>query len=136
MTIELDITTAEAPTTSLAGCGEEAAPSTRALVRDILERVSDKWTMFVIGILAEGPQRFGALQACVPGISHRMLTRTLRALERDGMVTRTVYAQVPPRVDYELTPLGATLIEPVLAFVGWVERHQDEVEANRAAFDA
>lgn len=136
MTLQLDLPTRATAVDALASCGEDAAPSTRALVRDILERVADKWTMLVIRRLGDGPQRFTAIQASIPGISHRMLTRTLRALERDGMVTRTVYAQVPPRVDYELTGLGATLSEPVLAFVGWVERHQDEVEANRAAFDA
>ncbi|WP_298227494.1 helix-turn-helix domain-containing protein [Gryllotalpicola sp.] len=133
MTLELDLSPADAGA-SLAGCGD--AGSTRALIRDILVRVSDKWTILVVQNLAAGPMRFTALQGAVKGISHRMLTRTLRALERDGMVTRTPYAQVPPRVDYALTPLGATLIEPVQAVVDWAERHQDEVEANRAAFDA
>ena len=136
MALRLGLPTPSASAVSLASCGEDAPASTRSLVRDILERVADKWTMLVIQRLGGGPQRFTAIQDSIPGISHRMLTRTLRALERDGMVTRTVYAQVPPRVDYELTPLGATLTEPVLAFVAWVERHQDEVEANRAAFDA
>jgi len=117
-------------------CGDDQPPSTRALVRDVLDRVGDKWTLLVIRRLAGGPLRFTALQDAVTGISHRMLTRTLRSLERDGMVSRTVYAQVPPRVDYALTPLGATLLEPVMAIIEWVERHQDEVEAHRAAFDA
>jgi len=133
MTLEMDLTPVAS---SLERCEEGQSPGSRALVRDILDRVSDKWTLLVIRRLAAGPMRFTALQDAVAGISHRMLTRTLRALERDGMVTRTVYAQVPPRVDYALTPLGATLTEPVMAIVDWVERHGDEVESNRAAFDA
>ncbi len=106
------------------------------MVRDILERVADKWSMLVIGALADGPRRFTAIQAAIPGISHRMLTRTLRTLHRDGMITRTAYAEVPPRVDYELTALGRTLTAPVDAFVGWVNEHRGEIEHNRETFDA
>lgn len=109
---------------------------TRDLVRDIMTRIADKWTMYVIRRLSSGPMRFTELQASIPGISHRMLTRTLRTLERDGLVNRTTYAQVPPRVDYELTRLGATLRKPVMAIVEWVDAHQSEIEANRAEFDA
>ncbi|MDO8381682.1 MAG: helix-turn-helix domain-containing protein [Microbacterium sp.] len=110
--------------------------STRILVRDMLVRVADKWTMFVIEQLAPGPMRFTTLMSCVPGISHRMLTQTLRALQRDGMVTRTAYAEVPPRVEYELTELGRTLIGRVAAFVAWAQDHHAEVTANRESFDA
>lgn len=108
---------------------------THPLVRDILSRIGDKWTLLVIQALAAQPLRFGALMDGVPGISHRMLTRTLRALERDGLVSRTSYPQVPPRVDYELTELGRTLLDPVLGLIGWVQQNQPQVERQRAAFD-
>ncbi|GAB3618242.1 helix-turn-helix domain-containing protein [Okibacterium endophyticum] len=111
-------------------------PDAVALVRDILARVGDKWTLMVVDALSREPMRFTRLMDEVPGISHRMLTRTLRALERDGIVSRTAFAEVPPRVEYALTPLGDTLTEPVLGFVRWVDRNRHEVEANRAAFDA
>lgn len=108
----------------------------RGLVRDMITRVADKWTMLIIEQLSAGPMRFTALMSSVPGISHRMLTQTLRALQRDGMVTRTAYAEVPPRVEYELTELGRTLIGPVAAFVRWAQDHHAEVTANRDAYDA
>jgi DNA-binding HxlR family transcriptional regulator len=109
---------------------------TKSLVRDMLTRIGDKWTMLVVGTLASGPLRFSALQAEINGISHRMLTVTLRALERDGLVTRSVFAEVPPRVEYELTETGATLIEPLGAVISWAEGHQVHVAASRALFDA
>ena len=115
---------------------EMCADARRGLVRDMLVRVGDKWTMLTIEQLSAGPMRFTALMSSVPGISHRMLTQTLRALQRDGMVSRTAYAEVPPRVEYELTPLGRTLIGPVAAFVTWAKDHHAEVTANRDAYDA
>ena len=115
---------------------EMCADTRRGLVRDMLVRVGDKWTMLTIEQLSAGPMRFTALMSSVPGISHRMLTQTLRALQRDGMVSRTAYAEVPPRVEYELTPLGRTLIGPVAAFVAWAQDHYVEVMANRDAYDA
>jgi DNA-binding HxlR family transcriptional regulator len=115
---------------------EMCADARRGLVRDMLVRVGDKWTMLTIEQLSAGPMRFTALMSSVPGISHRMLTQTLRALQRDGMVSRTAYAEVPPRVEYELTPLGRTLIGPVAAFVAWAQDHYVEVTANRDAYDA
>ena len=115
---------------------EMCADARRGLVRDMLVRVGDKWTMLTIEQLSAGPMRFTALMSSVPGISHRMLTQTLRALQRDGMVSRTAYAEVPPRVEYELTPLGRTLIGPVAAFVAWAQDHYVEVMANRDAYDA
>ncbi|AMM22164.1 hypothetical protein AX769_01400 [Frondihabitans sp. PAMC 28766] len=108
----------------------------KSLTREILTRLGDKWTMLVVSTLAAGPQRFGSLLAQINGLSHRMLTVTLRALERDGLVSRTAYAEVPPRVEYELTPLGGTLIEIVGTVIDWVDGHQGEVRENRAAFDA
>lgn len=111
-------------------------PGVKILAREVLTQIGDKWTSQVISSLAGGPLRFGVLQTDVPGISHRMLTRTLRSLERDGLVSRTSYPEVPPRVEYELTALGETLIEPIAGILEWVGRHQGEVEANRARFEA
>jgi DNA-binding HxlR family transcriptional regulator len=110
-------------------------PATRALVQDLFTMTGDRWSMRVIRALNEGPVRFGNLMLAVEGISHRMLTRTLRALERDGLVTRTSYPESPPRVEYELTPLGDTLREPVRAFVQWTRDHQHEIDQSRARFD-
>jgi len=111
-------------------------PDARTWGRGMLESIADKWTILVVEALAHGTKRFTAVQAAVPGISHRMLTRTLRHLERDGMLTRTVYAEVPPRVDYELTALGQTLITPVDGFIRWAEEHRDIVDQKRQEFDA
>ena len=110
-------------------------PSSRALVRDVFSLTSDKWSMSVIRALNAGPVRFTRLMGDIPGISHRMLTRTLRALERDGLVSRTSYPESPPRVEYELTTLGTTLSEPVRAFIDWTHQHRPEIEASRARFD-
>ena len=105
-------------------------------IRSVLDRVGDKWSLLVIGTLQHGPLRFTELQRHVPGVSQRMLTLTLRHLERDGMVTRTVHAEVPPRVEYELTVMGRTLIEPSLALASWAIAHRTAIEAAQAAFDA
>jgi DNA-binding HxlR family transcriptional regulator len=104
-------------------------------VRQILDRIADKWSLLVIALLDGRRMRFTQLRASIDGISQRMLTRTLRHLERDGLVGRTVYATVPPRVDYELTPLGATLHDTIRALVTWTERHQNEIATARAAYD-
>ena len=106
------------------------------LLRDVLTVIGDTWTVLVIGALTEGPLRFGRLQERVPAISHRMLTRTLRTLERNGLVTRTVYPESPPRVDYALTDLGRTLLIPLAGLRSWVQRHRDTVRAHRKAYDA
>ena len=106
------------------------------IVRDIFGRIGDKWTLLVIGMLDSGPQRFTALRHSVPGISQRMLTLTLRQLERDGLVSRTVFAEVPPRVEYELTPLGSTLLPPVTALAAWALDHQQQISEHRERFDA
>lgn len=102
----------------------------------ILDRVGDKWTVMVVGILSNGPVRFNALQRAIAGVSHRMLTLTLRGLERDGLIVRTVYPTVPPKVEYALTDLGRSLIEPLQALAFWADRHRLTIEAARAAFDA
>lgn len=105
------------------------------VVRDIFERIGDKWTLLVIGMLEQGPQRFTALRNTVPGISQRMLTLTLRHLERDGLVSREVYAEVPPRVEYTLTELGTTLLPPVLQLARWALQNQGRIDDNRWAYD-
>jgi DNA-binding HxlR family transcriptional regulator len=105
-------------------------------VRQILDRIADKWSLLVIALLDERCLRFTELRRAIDGISQRMLTVTLRQLERDGLVRRTVHPVVPPRVDYELTPLGVTLHETIQALVTWTERHQNEIAAARAAYDA
>ncbi|MEV5313736.1 helix-turn-helix domain-containing protein [Streptomyces sp. NPDC052610] len=104
-------------------------------VRQILDRVADKWSLLVIALLDRRSLRFSELRRRIDGISQRMLTVTLRQLERDGLVSRTVHPVVPPRVDYELTPLGATLHDTIRSLVVWTEDHQDEIAAARAEFD-
>jgi DNA-binding HxlR family transcriptional regulator len=101
----------------------------------ILARVGDKWSVFVIMLLGGGPRRFNEIKRMVGGISQRMLTLTLRGLERDGLVTRTVFPTIPPRVDYELTDLGRGLWTPVEALGMWAREHQTEIEDARAQFD-
>lgn len=105
-------------------------------VADVLARVGDKWTVYVVGNLSGGPMRFNELRRAVGGISQRMLTLTLRGLERDGLVTRTVYPTIPPRVDYELTELGRTLIAPLMPIGDWALENRAAVEKAREAFDA
>jgi DNA-binding HxlR family transcriptional regulator len=104
-------------------------------VASILARVGDKWSVFVIMMLDGGPLRFNELKRMVGGISQRMLTLTLRGLERDGLVTRTVFPTIPPRVDYELTDLGRGLSKPVEALGKWAFDHRIEIESARAKFD-
>lgn len=101
----------------------------------VLDRIGDKWTIMVVGALSHGPMRFNALMRRIGGVSHRMLTLTLRRLERDGLVKRTAFATIPPRVDYELTPLAHSLIEPLAALAQWGEDHRAEIEQARAEFD-
>lgn len=105
-------------------------------VSDILQRIGDKWSILVVGKLGSGPMRFSHLRSAVGGISQKMLTTTLRGLERDGFVTRTVYPTVPPRVDYELTELGFALLEPVGALGDWARANIGRVNAARARFDS
>lgn len=104
-------------------------------VRGILDRIGDTWTLLVIAILAGETLRFGELLQRVPGISQRMLTRTVRHLERDGLVSRTSHPEVPPRVEYALTPTGQTLIAPAVALAEWAIAHDAEVERSRRTFD-
>ncbi|WP_189212820.1 MULTISPECIES: winged helix-turn-helix transcriptional regulator [Actinokineospora] len=104
-------------------------------VRQILDRIADKWSLLVISLLDCGTMRFTELLREIDGVSQRMLTTTLRHLERDGLVSRTVHPVVPPRVDYALTPLGRTLLDTIQALVRWTEQHQHEIAAARARYD-
>ncbi len=104
-------------------------------LRDILDRVGDKWSVLVVILLKDGTLRFSDLRRSVEGISQRMLTQTLRQLERDGLVRRTVYPSVPMRVEYELTALGRTLIEPLSALADWAENNRQTILAARTAYD-
>jgi DNA-binding HxlR family transcriptional regulator len=105
-------------------------------LRNILDRIADKWSLLVIFVLADGTRRFSELRREIDGISQRMLTLTLRQLEREGLVTRTVFPVVPPRVDYQLTPLGSTLLDTIQSLVAWAGEHGHEIAAARAAYDA
>jgi DNA-binding HxlR family transcriptional regulator len=105
-------------------------------VSSVLARVGDKWSVLIVNLLGDGPKRFNEIKRMVGGISQRMLTLTLRGLERDGLVTRTVFPTVPPRVDYQLTELGRSLWAPVEALGAWAQQNQDEIAASRQAFDA
>jgi len=104
--------------------------------RQVLDRIGDTWSVLIVTLLANGPERYTTLQRQIEGISPKMLTQTLRALERDGLITRTVQAVVPPRVDYELTPLGESLLDLVAALEKWAVNHMDDVLAARATYDA
>lgn len=107
------------------------------LVHEVLERIADKWTLIVLDVLGEqGVMRFTELRQGVAGISQKMLTKTLRQMERDGLVTRRVHPVIPPHVDYELTRLGETLGEAVCSVWEWVDRHRKDVVKARRAFDA
>ena len=104
-------------------------------VSDVLARVGDKWSVLVVTRLGKGPLRFNELRRTIGGISQRMLTLTLRGLERDGLVTRTVFPTIPPRVDYALTPLGRDLLQPVSALGEWATRNQAKIARAREKFD-
>src|SRR5260370_3869765 len=104
-------------------------------LRDLLDRLADKWSLLIVELLGHGTRRFTQLRREIDGISQRMLTLTLRQLERDGLVRRTVYPVVPPRVDYELTSLGATLLGTIQPLVAWTHAHRDDIAAARRAYD-
>lgn len=104
-------------------------------VTEVLGRIGDKWSVLVVMLLSNGPRRFNEIRRLIGGISQRMLTLTLRGLERDGLVTRTVFPTIPPRVDYELTELGASLGAPIRALGEWAYANRKPIEAARARFD-
>lgn len=111
--------------------GPDACPA----VREVLNRVGDKWSVQVVRLLGDGPKRFSELRRTIEGISQRMLTLTLRGLERDGLITRTVEPTIPPKVEYELTELGKTLLVPVLALAQWAVDNRTMIHAAQQKYD-
>lgn len=105
-------------------------------VRGILDHLGDKWTTLIVVVLALKPHRFSEILRAIPDISKRMLTQTLRDLERDGLIARRVFPTKPPSVDYRLTELGESLLEPLVALIAWAETSQSKIASARAAFDA
>ena len=105
-------------------------------ISEVLDRVGDKWSVLVVATLGDGPKRFNELRRAIASISQRMLTLTLRGLERDGLVTRTMFPTIPPRVDYELTALGCSLLTPVNALGAWARQNRQQIQQARAQFDA
>jgi DNA-binding HxlR family transcriptional regulator len=118
-------------TRTLAPAYTEGCPT-----RKVLDRIGDKWTTLIVMLLSEGPKRFSELQHTIGGISQKMLTQTLRSLERDGLVHRTVYPETPIRVEYSLTALGKTLCDPIGAILRWSAEHIGEVSAAQSEYDA
>ncbi len=110
-------------------------PADCRAISDVLSRVGDKWSVLVVTRLGDGPMRFNELRRSIGGISQRMLTLTLRGLERDGLITRTAFPTIPPRVDYALTPLGRDLLDPVSALGAWAIRNQPKIARAREVFD-
>jgi DNA-binding HxlR family transcriptional regulator len=109
------------------GLSHDACPA----VREVLNRVGDKWSVQIVGMLQDGPKRFSELRRSIEGISQRMLTLTLRGLERDGLISRSVEPTIPPRVDYELTQLGQTLLEPIIALGAWAAANRVAIQDAR-----
>src|ERR1700748_2368632 len=116
--------------------GSLHVPEDCRAVSEVLSRVGDKWTALVVTTLGDGPRRFNEIRRALGSISQRMLTLTLRGLERDGLVTRTVFPTVPPRVDYELTKLGHSLLEPVSSLSLWARQNRSAIETARRQFDS
>ena len=149
MTVTIPTITAEAPAVTVVTAGDNCAtqvtdaglrmaPGDSAecrLVREFLGQLGDKWTLLVILALSSSPMRFNALQRAVVGISHRMLTVTLRKLERDGLVDRATHNDMAPHTSYELTPLGGSFIDPVMAVANWAIGAHPQIERNRERFD-
>ncbi|MFD6296947.1 winged helix-turn-helix transcriptional regulator [Streptomyces sp. NPDC060235] len=118
------------------GVTSQAVLAQACPVREVLDRVAGKWSVLIIVAAAPGPIRFTSLERSIEGISRRMLTLTLRHLERDGLVTRTVHPTVPPKVEYELTPVARELHATLLSLTDWAERHRVTIAESRAAYDA
>jgi DNA-binding HxlR family transcriptional regulator len=116
--------------------GHLHVPEQCLAVHEVLSRVGDKWSVLVVSALGDGPRRFNELRRTLGSISQRMLTLTVRALERDGLITRTVYPTIPPRVDYELTALGRSLLDPVKSLGEWAVQNRPAIQAARQRFDA
>jgi len=128
----MDVVTAPREAVALTGPCTRIPAERAAVVRQILDQVGDKWTLMVIATLRGGVMRYTDLLRAIPGISERMLSRTLAQLHRDGLVTRTAYAEVPPRVEYALAPLGGGLHDIVVSLIDWAITHHDEIRQHRA----
>ncbi|WP_072058754.1 winged helix-turn-helix transcriptional regulator [Enterobacter bugandensis] len=115
---------------------KRTAPTCNIFTHELLSRIGDKWSILIIAHLSEGPLRFNILRRTIGQVSQRMMTLTLRSLERDGLVSRTVFPSIPPRVEYELTPLGRTLMGPVMTLIDWSLIHQGEVEKARSEYES
>jgi DNA-binding HxlR family transcriptional regulator len=126
---------ADVPCPASEAPGQAGGPSS-CRAREVLQRVGDKWSVYVIDLLGQDTKRFTELHRSIDGITARMLTVTLRGLERDGIVTRTIHPVIPPRVEYALTPMGQTLLTTIGQLVTWADNHVTEIEAARAAYDA
>lgn len=113
----------------------DMTPEECAAIRETFDRVGDRWSLYIVGELREGPVRFNELRRRLTGVSQRMLTLTLRSLERDGLVARTVYPTNPPQVEYALTETGLTLLEPICALIDWSEQFRPQIEESRRQFD-
>ena len=124
----------EGPAAAACESGAASVPMT-CRAREVLQRVGDKWSVLVIDLLGQETKRFTELHRAIDGITARMLTVTLRGLERDGIVTRTIHPVIPPRVEYTLTPMGRTLLCTIGQLVAWTDAHLPEIEAARAAYD-
>ncbi|MFZ3216106.1 MAG: helix-turn-helix domain-containing protein [Candidatus Acidiferrales bacterium] len=105
-------------------------------IREVLNRVGDKWSVLVVTLLGDGKKRFSELRRTTEGISQRMLTLTLKGLERDGLITRTVYSTIPPRVEYQLTKLGSSLLLPITGLRDWASQNRQSIQAAREKYDA
>lgn len=121
--------------TAVPGRTADAVLAEACPVREVLDRVAGKWSILIVIAAARGPVRFTALERSIDGISRRMLTLTLRNLERDGLVTRTVYATVPPKVEYTLTPIAQELHRSLIGLTDWASRHRAAITAARRAYD-
>ena len=121
-------------TAGLAGYRQKQFSQEICPIRDVLDRIGDKWSTLLVMTLAERPHRFGELRRAVPDISQRMLTQTLRELQRDGLISRTVHPTTPPSVEYKLTPLGQSLLEPLSHLVNWANAHHAEIRTARSEF--
>jgi DNA-binding HxlR family transcriptional regulator len=119
-----------------AGTRAGRPPLSGCRAREVLHRVGDKWSVFVIDRLGQGSQRFSELRRGIDGITGRMLTVTLRGLERDGLITRTIHPVIPPRVDYELTAMGRTLLRTIEQLIDWADSHVADIHAAQTAYDA
>jgi DNA-binding HxlR family transcriptional regulator len=113
----------------------DMTPAQCTIVRELFDRIGDRWSLYIVGELREEPLRFNELRRRLTGVSQRMLTLTLRSLERDGLVGRTVYPTNPPQVEYALTDLGCSLVPPILALIDWAEESHPQIEEARAGFD-